>query len=70
MLLGALLFGYQVWQRGTFTLLSTIGLLLFLFGIIVSVIKIRCPFCNHFLGIWGPVGEFCSFCGGNFKDEL
>ena len=70
MLLGAIVFGYQIWKYETLTFLADIGMLIFIIGIIVSIIKIRCPFCHHFLGIWGPVGKFCSFCGGEIKDKI
>ena len=67
MLLGAFLFGYQIWEYETFTFLSSIGVLIFIIGIIISIIKIKCPFCHHFLGILGPVGKFCPFCGEQIR---
>lgn len=67
MLLGALLFGHQIWKHETFTFLADAGALIFIIGIILSMIKIKCPFCHHFLGILGPAGKFCPFCGDQIK---
>lgn len=35
MLMGALLFGYQIWKYETFTFLAAVGALIFMVGIIV-----------------------------------
>ena len=67
MLMGALLFGYQIWKYETFTFLAAVGALIFMVGIIVSIMKIKCPFCHHVLGILGPVGKFCPFCGDQIR---
>lgn len=67
MLLGILLFGYQIWKHETLTFLADTGVLIFIIGGTVSIIKIKCPFCHHFLGILGPVGKFCPFCGDQIR---
>ena len=66
-LLGALLFGCQVWKHVSFTPLADAGAVLVAAGIIVGLLKIRCPFCRRFLGIAGPVGSYCPFCGETLK---
>ena len=66
-LLGAMLFGVQVWLHGALTGLAVLGLVGFLGGSLVAVVKVRCPFCRHFLGIFGPAGRFCPYCGGRIK---
>nr|WP_317284902.1 hypothetical protein [uncultured Dysosmobacter sp.] len=66
-LLGALLFGIQVWLHEVLTGLAVLGLGGFFAGSLLAVVKVRCPFCNHFLGLFGPVGKFCPYCGDQIK---
>lgn len=66
-LLGAVLFGVQVWLHGALTGLAVLGLGGFFAGSLLAVVKVRCPFCHHFLGLFGPAGNFCPYCGGRIK---
>ena len=66
-LLGALLFGIQVWLHEVLTSLAILGLGAFLAGNLLAVMKVRCPFCHHFLGLFSPTGKFCPYCGDQIK---
>ena len=66
-LLGAVLFGVQVWRHEVLTGLAVLGLLGFFAGSLLAVVKVRCPFCNHFLGLFGPGRNFCPYCGDQIK---
>ena len=52
-LAGAILFGLSAYQGSTFIMLSVLGL-----------VKLRCPFCHHFLGFLSAGSHhFCPWCG-------
>ena len=51
-LAGALVAGISAYRAVTFTPLSDLGL-----------VKLRCPFCHHFLGILSDGYSFCPWCG-------
>jgi hypothetical protein len=63
MLLGAAIFGWQVWAHETLTLLAGVGLVVFGAGILTAVSKVRCPFCGRYLGISAAAWKFCPHCG-------
>ena len=66
-LLGALLFGIQVWLHEVLTSLAILGLGAFLAGNLLAVMKVSCPIFNLFLGLFGPTGNFCPYCGDQIK---
>jgi hypothetical protein len=68
-LAGAIIFGAQCYLHQSFTLISGLGILITLLGIIISFVKVRCPFCGHFLG-WAFTSKncFCPQCGYNFEE--
>lgn len=59
---GCLIFGIICCLTGRIHPTSVIGLILSAAGIIVGVVKIRCPFCRKYLGIFYS-GDFCPYCG-------
>lgn len=67
-LIGALIFGTQCFFQQSFTLISGLGISIVLLGIIISIVKVRCPFCGHYLG-FSRINKFCSWCGCDFKKE-
>lgn len=66
MLAGAILFGWQTWLYESVTITAAVGVTVFIVGIVIGVIKIRCPFCKHFLGL-AFSGKFCPHCGDKIK---
>lgn len=63
-LAGAILFGLSAYQSSTFIMLSALGLLLCIGSIILGLVKLRCPFCHHFLGFLSAGSHhFCPWCG-------
>lgn len=64
--IGTLLFGIPCFFYGQITFLSVIGLLVFAAAIAADIIKMRCPFCHHFLGL-APSGKYCPHCGDQIK---
>ncbi len=63
MVLGAVVFGWQVWAREAVTLLAGVGLAVFGAGILTAFFKVRCPFCRRYLGISAAAWKFCPHCG-------
>ncbi len=63
---GALLFGIPCLWYGQMTVLSAVGLLILAASIGMDVVKLRCPFCRHFLGV-APPGKYCPHCGDQIK---
>ena len=60
----AILFGLSAYQGSAFAVLSALGLLLCIGSIILGVVKLRCPFCHHFLGFLSAGSHhFCPWCG-------
>ncbi|HJG86946.1 hypothetical protein [Pseudoflavonifractor capillosus] len=62
-LTGALVAGISAYRAGTFTPLSDLGLVICAAGIVLGLVKLRCPFCHHFLGILSDGYSFCPWCG-------
>ena len=46
-------------------LLALLGGILIAAGIAISLVKVRCPFCHHYIGL--GYGHFCKHCGGPLK---
>ena len=64
--IGAVIFGWQIVVYESITPLAGIGVLLFIAGLWVGFLKVRCPFCHHFLGLMST-GKFCPYCGTEIK---
>ena len=63
-LAGALIFGASAYQDGALAPLSALGLLLCIGSFILGLVKLRCPFCHHFLGFLSAGSYlFCPWCG-------
>ena len=61
---GAVIVGVSVYQDGTIAPLSAPGLILCIASIILGRVKLRCPFCHHFLGFLSAGSYlFCPWCG-------
>lgn len=70
-LLGAILFCVSCIETGKFNApLTLIGIVLVLLGIVISIIKQRCPFCKHYLGcFFDPKKEYCPYCGSKIDSN-
>ena len=64
---GALLTGYQYIAHDGMTFAAAAGIAVFAAGIVIGTVKIRCPFCRHFLGLVVR-GRFCPYCGSSIDD--
>lgn len=64
-LLGAIQYGFGCVRTESFdSFMSAIGIVFILAAILISMIKLRCPFCKHYLGwIFNSKWEFCPYCG-------
>ena len=74
-LAGAAIFGASAYKTGSLGALSALGLLFCIVSIILGRVKLRCPFCHHFLGFFAAGGyPFCPWCGdqltGSDTDEM
>lgn len=67
-LVGAVLFGVQCWRYKSFTLKTVLDLLLFAIGVVIGIVKVRCPFCKHGLGLLFS-GRFCPHCGCELEEK-
>ncbi len=57
-------------ETGLSALLCFGGLLFIIAALAVALIKIRCPFCRHFLGVLCSSKKmFCPYCGCKINDE-
>ena len=51
-------------ETGLSALLCLGGLLIIVAALAVALIKLRCPFCRHFLGVlYSGKKTFCPYCG-------
>ena len=39
-------------------------------GIVLGLVKLRCPFCHHFLGILSDGYSFCPWCGDRLTGSV
>lgn len=63
-LAGAALFGVSAYRTGALGVLSAPGLILCIVSIVLGLVKLRCPFCHHFLGfLTAGSYPFCPWCG-------
>ena len=63
-LAGAIIFGVSAYRDDILAPLSALGLVLCTGSIILGRVKLRCPFCHHFLGfISASSYPFCPWCG-------
>ncbi len=70
-LVGAVLFGVPCFRYEEVTALSGFGVLVAVVGVIMSLVKVRCPCCGAFLGVLvSPKRPFCPSCGCNLKKAL
>lgn len=65
---GCLIFGIICYVTGRIHPASIIGLIISVGGIIVGIVKIRCPFCGKCLGIVYS-GYFCPYCGSEVDQQ-
>lgn len=57
-------------ETGLSALLCLGGLLIIVAALAVALIKLRCPFCRHFLGVlYSGKKTFCPYCGCKIDDE-
>lgn len=63
-LAGAVVFGLSAYGDGPLAPLSALGLVLCAASVILGLVKLRCPFCHHFLGFLSAGSHFCPWCGG------
>lgn len=68
-LTGAIIFGYSCHIYGTFdNMLTLVGVIIAVLGVVIDIITQRCPFCKHFLGIFfAGKRKKCPFCGYEIK---
>ena len=59
---GCLIFGIICYVTGRIHLIISVA------GIIVGIVKIRCPFCGKYLGIFYS-GYFCPYCGSEVDQQ-
>ena len=57
-------------ETGLSALLCLGGLLIIVAALAVALIKLRCPFCRHFLGVlYNGKKSFCPYCGCKIDDD-
>ncbi len=50
--------------------MSICGVIFIIAALAVALIKIRCSFCRHFLGVlYSSKKMFCPYCGCKIDDE-
>ena len=70
-LAGAVLFGVPCFRYEGVTPLSGLGALVAVAGVIMGLVKVRCPCCGAFLGVLvSPKRPFCPSCGRNLEKVL
>lgn len=70
-LAGAVLFGVPCFRYEVVTPLSGLGVLVAVAGVIMGLVKVRCPCCGAFLGaLVSPKRPFCPRCGRNLEKVL
>lgn len=70
-LAGAVLFGVPCFRYEVVTPLSGLGALVAVVGVIMGLVKVRCPCCGAFLGaLVSPKRPFCPSCGRNLEKVL
>ncbi len=69
--LGAVLFGFgckEPESLGAVFILA--GAVIVFISIIIALVKIRCPFCKHYLGmLYDSKRTFCPYCGAELDEE-
>ena len=70
-LLGAVFVNVGIINNDSFGAgLSICGVIFIIAALAVVLIKIRCPFCRHFLGVLCSSKKmFCPYCGCKIDDE-
>ena len=70
-LIGAVVFYFGCMETARFDApLTLAGCGILLLSIILSFLKLRCPFCRHPLGLFfHPQKEFCPYCRCRLKDD-
>lgn len=57
-------------KTGLSALLCFGGFLIIIAALVVALIKLRCPFCRHFLGVlYSSKKMFCPYCGCKIDDD-
>ncbi|WP_143482293.1 hypothetical protein [Pseudoflavonifractor sp. An176] len=70
-LMGAVLFGVPCFRYEVVTPLSGLGALVAVVGVIMGLVKVRCPCCGAFLGaLVSSKRPFCPSCGRNLEKVL
>lgn len=70
-LLGAVFVNVGIINNDSFGAgLSICGVIFIIAALAVVLIKNRCPFCRHFLGVlYSSKKMFCPYCGCKIDDE-